>query len=185
MNPIGVPLRRDTFKKIHRHHSLWRWTLSSLLAVLFMVFVCCFWFQWVKLGNDSMAPTLRRNDLVLVDRLYKYYAHIERTDLVAFYRPGTDQLLIKRVVATEGESIQGRNGTLWIDEKYQLVEGDYFAAHTPEMERTSVPQGCIFVLSDDRSFLEDSRDEDIGCVSLDDVVGVVYIRLLPTFTIYR
>ena len=38
---------------------------------------------------------------------------------------------------------------------------------------------------DDRQYLEDSREEGIGCVFLDDIVGVVHIRLLPSFTMYR
>ena len=185
MSQDTVPLRRDTFKNLHRQHNLWRWAFSSLLAVLFMVFVCFFWFQWVKLGNDSMAPTFHKGDLVLVDRLYKYYAHIERTDMVAFYRPGTDQLLIKRVVATAGETVSGQSGAIWIDEKYRLEEEEYGAVHLTDFDTLTVPDGCVFVLSDDRQYLEDSREEGIGCVFLDDIVGDVHIRLLPSFTLYR
>ena len=72
MNTEGAPLRRETFKKLHRRHNLWRWLFSTLLAALFMSFVCFVWFGWVKIGNDSMAPSLRQGNLVLVDRLYKY-----------------------------------------------------------------------------------------------------------------
>ena len=185
MSQDTVPLRRDTFKNLHRQHNLWRWAFSSLLAVLFMVFVCFFWFQWVKLGNDSMAPTFHKGDLVLVDRLYKYYAHIERTDMVAFYRPGTDQLLIKRVVATAGETVSGKNGAIWIDEKYRLNEEEYGARCMDDFDPVTVPEGCVFVLSDDRQYGEDSREGDIGCVPVSDIVGVMHIRLLPSFQIYR
>ena len=185
MSQATVPLRRDTFKKLHRQHNLWRWTFSSLLAALFMAFVCFFWFQWVKLGNDSMAPTFHTGDLVLVDRLYKYYAHIERTDMVAFYRPESDQLLIKRVVATGGEKVSGKNGAIWIDEKYRLEEDSYGAVNLNDFDTITVPDGYVFVLSDDRKYGEDSREEGISCVPLDDIVGVVHIRILPSFTIYR
>ncbi len=70
-------LRRDIFRKLHWHHNLWRWAFSTFLAALFMSFVCFVWFGWVKLGNDSMAPTLKQGDLVLVDRLYKFCFDIE------------------------------------------------------------------------------------------------------------
>ena len=185
MSQDTVPLRRDTFKNLHRQHNLWRWAFSSLLAVLFMVFVCFFWFQWVKLGNDSMAPTFHKGDLVLVDRLYKYYAHIERTDMVAFYRPGTDQLLIKRVVATAGETVSGKNGAIWIDEKYRLNEEEYGARCMDDFDPVTVPEGCVFVLSDDRQYGEDSREADIGCVPVSDIVGVMHIRILPSLRFYR
>ena len=91
MNGETVPLRRETFKKLHRQHNLWRWAFSTLLAAVFVIFVCFVCFQWVKMGNDSMAPTLHEGDLVLVDRIYKYCYKIERTDMVAFRRNGTGE----------------------------------------------------------------------------------------------
>ena len=185
MKDDGVPMRRETFKKLHRRHNLWRWLFSTALAALFMIFVCFVWFDWVKMGNDSMAPTLHRGDLVLVDRLYKYCWQIERTDMVAYYRPGTEELLIKRVVATGGESVSGKNGSVWIDEKYRLVEEEYGAVGAVDFETVEVPEGYVFVLSDDRQYPEDSREEGIGCVSLSDIVGVMYIRLLPSLRFFR
>ncbi len=185
MNTEGAPLRRETFKKLHRRHNLWRWLFSTLLAALFMSFVCFVWFGWVKIGNDSMAPSLRQGNLVLVDRLYKYCYRIERTDMVAFYRPGTKELLIKRVVATGGESVSGLNGAVWIDEKYRLNEDGYGVVNTADFDRIEVPEGYVFVLSDDRQYMEDSREDGIGCVSINDIVGVMHIRLMPSLRFYR
>ena len=184
MRNEGTHLRRDTFRWLHRRHNLWRWMFSTILAALFMCFVCFVWFGWVKMGNDSMAPTLRQGNMVLVDRIYKYCREIERTDMVAFYRPGTEELLIKRVVATGGETVSGKNGAVWIDEKYRLTE-EYGAYHTDDFDTVRVPEGHVFVLSDDRQYLEDSREVGIGCISLDDIVGVLYIRLLPSLRIYQ
>ena len=45
---------------------------STFLAALFMFFVCFVWFGWVKIGNDSMAPTLFQGNLVLVDRIPEF-----------------------------------------------------------------------------------------------------------------
>ena len=185
MKSEALPQRQETFNKLHQRHNLWRWTFSMVLAALFMSFVCFVWFGWVKMGNDSMAPTLHEGNLVLVDRLYKYCRQIERTDMVAYYRPGTKELLIKRVVATGGESVSGRNGAIWVDEKYRLNEEEYGAVRTDDFDTVKVPEGCVFVLSDDRQYLEDSREADIGCVSINDIVGVMHIRLLPSLRFYE
>ncbi len=185
MNDEGAPLRRETFKKLHRRHNLWRWTFSTVLAAVFVFFVCFVCCQWVKMGNDSMAPTLRQGDLVLVDKIYKYCWQIERTDMVAYRRSGTGELLIKRVVATAGETVSGKNGAIWIDEKYRLNEEEYGARCMDDFDPVTVPEGCVFVLSDDRQYGEDSREADIGCVPVSDIVGVMHIRLLPSFQIYR
>ena len=158
---------------------------STLLAALFMAFVCFVWFGWVRMGNDSMAPTLKQGNVALVDRILKYWRGIERTDMVAFYHPVTGELLIKRVVATGGESVTAKNGALWIDERYRLNEESYGPANTTDFETVKVPEGYVFVLSDDRRYREDSREEGIGCVSLNDIVGVLHIRVLPSFIIYQ
>lgn len=185
MNNEGAPLRQETFKKLHRRHNLWRWTFSSCLAAVFVFFVCFVCFQWVKMGNDSMAPTFHRGDLVLVDRVYKYCYEIERTDMVAYRRNGTGELLIKRVVATAGETVSGKNGAIWIDEKYRLNEEEYGARCMDDFDPVTVPEGCVFVLSDDRQYGEDSREADIGCVPVSDIVGVMHIRILPSLRFYR
>ncbi len=180
-----VPQRREIFKKLHRQHTFWRWVFSTALAALFTAFVCFVCFDWVKMGNDSMAPTLHKGDLVLVNRLYKYCRQIERTDMVAYYRPDTGELLIKRVAATGGESISGKNGALWIDEKYRLNEEEYGVTSMADFDTVEVPEGYVFVLSDDRQYMEDSREANIGCVPLSDIVGVMHIRLLPSLAFYR
>ena len=185
MNGETVPLRRETFKKLHRQHNVWRWAFSTVLSALFVFFVCFVWFGWVKMGNDSMAPTLRKGDLVLVDRIYKYCYEIERTDMVAYYRPGTKELLIKRVAATGGETVSGRDGAVWIDEKYRLDETEYGAVRTADFDAVEVPEGYVFVLSDDRQYMEDSREPGIGCIALDDIVGVMHIRILPSLQFYK
>ena len=168
MSGESLPLRRENCRKLHRQHTVWRWTFSTVLAALFMIFVCFVWFSWARIGNDSMAPTLKKGDLVLVDRIYKYCYEIERTDMVAYRRPGTGELLIKRVVATGGETVSGQNGV-----------------NTADFDAVTVPKGYVFVLSDDRQYLEDSREEDIGCVALDDIVGVMHVRISPSFRIYQ
>ena len=183
--PENLPLRRERFKGLHRWHTLYRWLFSTGLAALFLCFMCFVWFNWVKMGNDSMAPTLNRGNLVLVDRIYKYCYEIERTDMVAYRRPDTGELLIKRVVATAGETVSSRNGAVWIDERYRLNEEEYGPSNTKDFDAVTVPDGCVFVLSDDRQYQEDSRETNIGCIPLDDIVGVMYIRVLPSFRIYR
>ena len=105
--------------------------------------------------------------------------------MVAFYRPGTKELLIKRVVATGGESVSGLNGAVWIDEKYRLNEDGYGVVNTADFDRIEVPEGYVFVLSDDRQYMEDSREDGIGCVSINDIVGVMHIRLMPSLRFYR
>ena len=173
------------FARLHRRHTFLRWGISTAVAMLLVVFILFVWFSWARMGNDSMAPTLHKGDLVLVDRLSKYYRNLQRTDLVAYVPKDGQGLIIKRVVALEGERVSGKDGVIYIDDTYTLVERDYGPTNTLDFSPVKVPEGCVFVLSDDRLYFEDSREAAIGCIPMEDIYGVIYIRLFPKITIFK
>ena len=143
------------FARLHRRHTFLRWGISTAVAMLLVVFILFVWFSWARMGNDSMAPTLHKGDLVLVDRLSKYYRNLQRTDLVAYVPKDGQGLIIKRVVALGGERVAGKDGVIYIDDTYTLVERDYGPTNTLDFSPVKVPEGCVFVLSDDRLYFED------------------------------
>lgn len=175
-----IPLRRERLKGLHRQHTFIRWFISTALAmaVLYVLLFIC--FVAVDMGNNSMAPTLQQGDMVLVDRLGKHMRHVQRTDLVAFTGP-EGQLLIRRVVALEGESISCRGGRLYIDGNYRLEEKSYTDSLCQDFGPVTVPEGYIFVLCDDRQYGLDSRT--LGCIRFSDIMGYVNIRFLREFAI--
>ena len=107
----------------------------------------------------------------------------QRGDIVVFRDPDTKALLIKRIVAMEGESISAKDGVVCIDSKYALNESSYLAEQSFDMDTHFVPEGHVFVLSDDRMYGEDSRKESIGCISYTDILGVVRVRV-QRFTVF-
>ena len=66
-----------------------------------------------------------------------------------------------------------------------FFDGDDRSVAVRAFDLVKVPEGHVFVLSDDRQFMEDSREDGIGCIDLDDVVGVMEVRLLPAFAIFK
>ena len=157
-----IPLRRERLKGLHRQHTFIRWFISTALAmaVLYVLLFIC--FVAVDMGNDAMAPTLQQEDMV------------------AFTGP-EGQLLIRRVVALEGESISCRGGRLYIDGNYRLEEKSYTDSLCQDFGPVTVPEGYIFVLCDDRQYGLDSRT--LGCIRLSDIMGYVNIRFLREFAI--
>lgn len=173
-------LRRDRLKKIHRTHTFWRWCISTMLAlgVLYVLLFVC--FVGVSIGNNAMAPTLQTGDMVLVDRVGKHVRRPRRTDLVAFFGPD-GELLIRRVIGLEGEKVSCQEGFIYIDGVYLLEESAYAPVQGENFVSDTVPDGCVFVLSDDRQYGLDSRS--LGCVSVGDIVGFVNIRFLREFAV--
>lgn len=175
--------RAVRYKKEHRRQNLWRWFFGSLIGVALVLFVLLVWFSPVYVADPSMQATLCEGDTVLYDRLYKHLHTLARSDIVAFRDPESGALLLKRIVALAGETVEAKDGMVIIDGKYALKESDYVGDAVFDMAAVTVPDGCVFVLSDDRNYGEDSRNAAIGCIDTDAILGVVKIRL-NRFTVF-
>jgi signal peptidase I len=132
--------------------------------------------QIMRVGSDSMSPTIAGGDLVLLDR---GGGAVERMDVVAVEHPDTGVLLVKRAVALGGDSVSIEDGVLVVDAvpvcepaiDPARLDGVWFGPVT-------VPPGELFLLGDDRAGSIDSRV--FGTVSAGAVRGLVGGRLWPS-----
>ncbi len=136
--------------------------------------------------ESSMEPTLYENNYLLVNKLaYITADHPDYGDIIVFESDidkedgSGKKLLIKRVIGVENDIISisdgvvYRNGTA-LSEPYTLegyTSGDVY--------NYRVPQDQVYVMGDNRSISLDSRAEEVGTVSEDDIVGKAFIRLYP------
>ncbi|MDQ2925478.1 MAG: signal peptidase I [Acidobacteriota bacterium] len=131
------------------------------------------------IASKSMEPTLYEGDKIIADESYYSSHRIADGDLVVFRHNGF--VLIKRVTATAGETIESREGVLFrnnhaLDEPYAHHSGE----PSPELQTfavRTVPSGELFVTGDNRDFSLDSRLSEFGLVHALDVLGVpTYIQ---------
>ena len=93
---------------------------------------------------------------------------------------------MKRIVATEGQTvdIDFDAGTVYVDG--QLLEETYIREPTHLEEGlefpVTVPEGCVFVLGDNRNDSDDSRDPDLGPVDTREILGRAVALLFPGVT---
>lgn len=126
--------------------------------------------QTVQIGSDSMAPTLRRGDTALLDKITLRVRDPRRADLVAFRSPQDGQLTVKRVIGVAGDVVELRDAVLYLngiradEPQVDLVadDGTWFGPVT-------VPAGAVFLMGDNRADSIDSRA--YGAVPVDEVVG--------------
>jgi signal peptidase I len=90
---------------------------------------------------------------------------------------GDEQDFIKRVVAVEGDEVEGRSGEIYVngervDEPY-LQPGD----GTAEFPEITIPQDMLFVMGDNRNNSDDSRN--FGPIPEDSVVGHAFVLIWP------
>lgn len=175
--------RLERYKNEHRAQNVLSWLFAGILGLSVVLFVLFVWFSPVYIADASMLPTLREGDTIFYDRLYKHFHELTRGDMVVYRDPETDTLLIKRVVALSGETVEAKDGALIIDGKYGLDEHRYGAGAPIDFPQTTVPEGMVFVLSDDRNYGEDSRNSSIGCLGPEEILGIVRVRLRD-FTVF-
>ena len=168
--------RSQLFRKEHRTQNVLRWFVAGGLGLALVALILFGWFSPVYVADESMLPTLEKGDTVFYDRLYQHFGTFRRGDMVAF-RDATGNLLIKRVIALPGETIEAKDGVLIIDGKYGLDEHRYKPGAPLDIPKTRVPEGKVFVLSDDRNYGEDSRNGAIGCLETKSILGLVRVRL--------
>ncbi len=161
------------------------WAAVIGCGVLIALAAQAFLVQAFWIPSPSMAPTLEVGDRVLVNKL-SYRTHdVHRGDLVVFERPaqastgadGEIKDLIKRVVAVGGDTIEGRDGQVYVNG--ERIDEPYLVPGTPteNLDRQQIPDDHVFVMGDNRLNSEDSRV--FGPIDEDTIVGRAFVKVLP------
>ena len=173
--------RTERHRAAHRAQGLMGWIVSLIIvfALLFLIFEL--WLVPVRVTGQSMEPSLSDREGVLIDHAAKYWKTPGRGDVVYFQDPSTGSMLLKRIVALPGETVDIAQGRVYIDGR-PLEESAYAVNFEQggDMAATVVPEGKVFVLSDNRAESYDSRSPQIGCVTYEKIEGVLRFRILPT-----
>lgn len=162
-------------EKSDRNFLLWIIFMVFLVAVIFFLNVYVFFY--VQVDGESMLPTLQDEDVLVANKLKAP----KNGDIIIIdgekYNSitGEYELLIKRVIATEGQTVEIKGGYVYVDgtkiiEPYLQEQGT-----TVSMGKTTwtLGEGEIFYLGDNRTNSNDSRYEPFGTCNKSQVIGVV------------
>ena len=165
---------------VRRHTSTYYELLSAvIMALVIFSFILTFLFRQVTVLGDSMMDTLFDGDRLLVSTVF--YDEPQRGDVV-IVRRYVEEPIIKRVIGVAGDTVYIDPHTLelYVNDELQTELYVHYPNLTVDMtEPVLVPDGCIFVMGDHRDNSADSRDADIGCIDVRDVIGKAIFRLYP------
>ena len=157
---------------------LYAWLVSLTKALTALVLLFALVGRVVGVAGDSMLPTLHDRDLLLL-QVAGYRPR--QGDVVVLNRPFANVTapIVKRVVATGGQRVEITGGTLRVDGV--LLEEDYLPEpmRAQEAIAVTVPPGHVFVMGDNRSHSNDSRNPALGAVDERYLLGRVLLVLLP------
>ena len=170
-------------QKKEEGRDLYEWVQALVCSVLAVVLLFAFVVRLIGVDGHSMVPTLQDGDRLLVlnslwDDGYQY------GDIVVLRKDTfMEEHIVKRVIATEGQTvdIDFAAGDVYVDG--ELLEEDYINEPTYVEEGTefplTVPEGSIFVMGDNRNHSSDSRSSDLGTVDTRYVIGRAVFLLFP------
>lgn len=178
--------------------------ILGLVAILTAVLLTNYVVQAFFIPSESMEGTLVVNDRVLVNKLAYNFGEPEPGDIIVFTSPERNaaaeatsgplgdvlnevaqglglrssvQDLIKRVIAVEGQTIEVKIGSVFVDGEQidEPYRKDFLPM--PDFPPTEVPEGAVFVMGDNRFQSLDSRG--FGPVAKDTIVGRAFALIWP------
>lgn len=157
------------------------WAFEILVTILFAYVVVYFFGQSRTNIGQSMDVTLSGGDTVLLNVLAYQLGSPKRGDVISFKPNGTQtgHSSIKRIIGLPGETIQIRDGMIYIDGNVYLEKKSYPVITNPGMASGEIRIGerQYFVLGDNRNNSEDSRSVGIGLVNAEYIEGKVWFVL--------
>ena len=165
-------------------------------ALIVALIIKTFLIQAFYIPSGSMETTLDIGDRVLVNKLSYRVHDVNRGDLVVFEanegagdcgQPVSDAAatasesgikdLIKRVIGLPGDTVEGRDGQLLVNGRLLVEPYLDEGVTTGDFAAVEIPEGCIWVMGDNRGDSRDSRS--FGPIDEDQIVGRAFVRVWP------
>ena len=186
--PPVAPVRRRR-KKDEKEEMTWQESLmmtlhDSLMLVSVVVVIFVLLMRIVVVNGSSMYSTLWHNDYLLVKSNVICGEYKPGDIIVASKESFNDgEPIIKRVIATEGQTVDIDFGAGIVYVDGVALEEDYTFTPTNVSEGVAFPltvaEGCIFAMGDNRNRSRDSRYPDIGMIDEREVLGKAVFLLIP------
>ena len=183
--------QKDTYEWIH----------CIIVAIIACVLLFVLAARVIDVRGQSMEPTLHEGDKLIITRLAGDY---ENGDIVVLQKDSFKrEPIVKRVIGVAGQTVKidFSTGTVFVDgqaldetytkertyDRYHIMDPEYYDVYgiDPETDVTAdtvtvtVPEGCVFVMGDNRNNSSDSRVATINFVDTRIIMGKAVFRIYP------
>lgn len=161
------------------------WILHIGIALVISLLVVNFVIQRTVVHSCSMEPTLQEGQHLWVEKVSTKLGSVHTGDIITIYAPEVvpekGHQLIKRVIALENDTVEIKDGNVYVNGKVikeTYIKGDYTLDEGGKYSKLTVPKGHVYVLGDNRSTaIEDSRT--LGPIAFEKITGKAIFRTFP------
>lgn len=170
------PKKETNWKK-----ELLEWIVLLGCTVAAVVIFNSFIVVNARIPSGSMKDGIQEGDRIFANRLAYLNSDPERMDVIMFrYPDDRSQIFVKRIIGLPGETVTIVDGKVYINDSETPLDDSFI----PEPMKGSfgpyeVPEGCYFVLGDNRNNSLDSRKWENTYVPREDILGKAGFRYWP------
>lgn len=138
------------------------WIKLVIVAIVLVIVINKFVIINARVPTGSMEQTIHAKSRMMGFRLAYIFSKPERGDIIIFrYPDNPEENYVKRVIGLPGETVEIRNGVVYIDDERLEEDYVYFSGgiidKKGDFAKTLIPEGSYFVLGDNRNDSRDSR----------------------------
>ncbi len=158
-------IKRDKGSSKHRKvlKFIFEYVDSARSASIFALIIVTLIIQTFKIPTGSMIPTLNIGNHIMVNKFVYYFTKPKRGDIIVFVYPVNPKKdFIKRLVGFPGETIQIKDGSVFINKKelrapQAITERYYYNEGMYGEGLIKIPDDAYFVMGDNTKNSKDSR----------------------------
>ena len=172
--------------KIVKNYLPFAWEIIKLVVIASVIVfpIRYFLFQPFIVRGESMIPSFKSGDYLIVDEISYRFSDPQRGDVIIFkYPKDATQRFIKRIIGLPNETVEIKDGkvTIYKDSNFVLfvLDEEYLPddLETEGDTKVVLGQDKYFVLGDNRDYSYDSRRW--GTVPREYIIGKAFLRIFP------
>ena len=145
-----------------------------ILPILLAFLISHYCFQFMIIQGNSMYPTYHNMQFAIINKLTNNY---NAGTVVAFRCQSLRSTLVKRIVAVPGNTVQIKEGKLYIDNlPSSIIDSNIYISYSGILaDEITLKSNQYIMLGDNIDVSKDSRYENIGIINESDIIGTVIV----------
>ncbi|MGN1457069.1 MAG: signal peptidase I [Acutalibacteraceae bacterium] len=181
-NNKEIRTKNEETEKVTPAAMVFEWTNALVTALIIVLLLLTFVFRQVTVNGTSMTDTLKNGDRLIVSNFM--YTPKNNDIVVISHGNNYSEPIIKRVIATEGQSLSINYDTGEVVVDGVLLDEPYIKGVTRQLRNpidipAVIPEGYVFVMGDNREGSLDSRSTEIGLIPVENIIGKAEFRIYP------